>query len=848
MPLKAYWAAVRLGGATGASDKIDGVDLADKDMLALLESTDTARFYWLDADASAAEGEDATNPDTNPGTKSWLLLGLTLPNTGLHLLDIDASHDLIIKPGGDLNADRTFTLTTPDQDITLDLAENLTVADGYAVTLQALGQGNSLILNESLTVGDGNSGTLTYSAASKTLTVENNAIVSQDYSTDGSVTFKNLALTIADGGNAVGLAITQNDVTNNPNALNITNTGTGTGIYVNQSSAAAGNIGWLDFTSTVTFGDITGLRPRVTANAASVGASARGTYSEVILPASKKAGLAQGVMAHVNVAAGNAEITTTQVLMAQLSIGASFVGTDVDVAYLRAQTKDDETIGGNYSILTLENQAIGGAGLQIDSAIRVLATNVTTPYAFDYGIDLYGANGEIATADIRLSDGATIEGNGSTTFTGATTENQIKFPDNLPVALDFMEAANSYMTFVTTNNKEGVLFGEDIITDRWIGKESNTFIGINVCSSGNLEHTTASEGWYNTFVGWLSGQDITKGYYNTGIGAQTLMNVTTGYKNTGVGYAALTGLTTGYYNMAIGDNALGGVTEGYQNMAIGSSSLIVLSIGYRNTAIGDSAGAGLETGNSNVFIGYSAGLNETGSNTLYIANTSTATPLIYGEFDTKNIGFSTATFGTNAANVIAIPNGTAPTADVANQFAFYAADLVAGNSIPYFRTENGTVIGLNQSLLTTDSPAFNKVKITSIGGIAIQLTNTTGVNTIAGQLVKADPATNDAVILTTGDDLECAGIFLDSGIADDAEAWVVVAGIADVAMEDNTTATRGNWVRVSITEVGYADATNVVAPQPINQTHFAEVGHCVETVTATGEGTHILARCVIHFN
>ncbi len=144
-----------------------------------------------------------------------------------------------------------------------------------------------------------------------------------------------------------------------------------------------------------------------------------------------------------------------------------------------------------------------------------------------------------------------------------------------------------------------------------------------------------------------------------------------------------------------------------------------------------------------------------------------------------------------------------------------------------------------------------KYKLTAIGGYAVKLTNETGVNTVAGQVVKADTATNDAVILTAADEFESMGVFLDSGVADAAEAWVVVFGIADVAMEDDTTATRGNWVRTSITEPGYADATVATPPgggvAEIDR-HLHEIGHCIETVTATGGGTHILARCVIHFN
>jgi hypothetical protein len=135
---------------------------------------------------------------------------------------------------------------------------------------------------------------------------------------------------------------------------------------------------------------------------------------------------------------------------------------------------------------------------------------------------------------------------------------------------------------------------------------------------------------------------------------------------------------------------------------------------------------------------------------------------------------------------------------------------------------------------------------TAIGGFAIKLTNKTGAVTVQGQTVKADTATDDGVILTAADDDECFGVFLEAGVADDAEAWVVVGGIADVAMGDNEAATHGNWVETNSAEAGYADATAgtpAAAPQ-----HFNEIGHCIESVAAGGGGTHILARCVLHFN
>jgi hypothetical protein len=52
---------------------------------------------------------------------------LTLSNTGLHLLDTDASHDLIIAPGSNLTADRTLTITTGDASRTLTLSNNVTL-------------------------------------------------------------------------------------------------------------------------------------------------------------------------------------------------------------------------------------------------------------------------------------------------------------------------------------------------------------------------------------------------------------------------------------------------------------------------------------------------------------------------------------------------------------------------------------------------------------------------------------------------------------------------------------------------------------------------------------------------
>jgi hypothetical protein len=83
--------------------------------------------------AITADGVGDTQLTFNTGqhlttTSSVTFNDVTLTNTGLHLLDTNASHDLIIAPGSNLTADRTFTVTTGDADRTLTLTGDATIS------------------------------------------------------------------------------------------------------------------------------------------------------------------------------------------------------------------------------------------------------------------------------------------------------------------------------------------------------------------------------------------------------------------------------------------------------------------------------------------------------------------------------------------------------------------------------------------------------------------------------------------------------------------------------------------------------------------------------------------------
>jgi len=203
---------------------------------------------------------------------------------------------------------------------------------------------------------------------------------------------------------------------------------------------------------------------------------------------------------------------------------------------------------------------------------------------------------------------------------------------------------------ITTVIDAGVIT-KDLYTDRWLYNNSNTFFGIDAANA-TLAHTGGTEGWYNTAfgneaiddittghnntaIGYRAGDSLTTGYYNTLIGSVAGQFVTTAYWNTVVGYQALS-TGTGIANTAVGLGALGQAGDGTYNTAVGLQALNE-STGDRNTAIGRWAGK-TTTGDDNVFIGNDAGKNSGAvSNKLYIDNSDTATPLIYGDFSTNKV-------------------------------------------------------------------------------------------------------------------------------------------------------------------------------------------------------------------
>jgi hypothetical protein len=68
--------------------------------------------------------------------------------------------------------------------------------------------------------------------------------------------------------------------------------------------------------------------------------------------------------------------------------------------------------------------------------------------------------------------------------------------------------------------------------------------------------------------------------------------------------------------------------------------------------------------------------------------------------DKANVALGGTTFGTSSKFVLAQYTGTAPTTSPTDAFQQYSADIVAGNAVPHFRTENGSIVKLYQNANT----------------------------------------------------------------------------------------------------------------------------------------------------
>lgn len=223
------------------------------------------------------------------------------------------------------------------------------------------------------------------------------------------------------------------------------------------------------------------------------------------------------------------------------------------------------------------------------------------------------------------SSGSSITNQGCNTFLGHNAGTSNVGGNNTTVGSGAGESSG------TTMNGSGItMVGKDSGKNNEYGDE-NAYIGAYTGYSNDhgsrytlfgykagYSKTGYHEQPSDTFVGYENGYSTTSGINNAFLGDSAGYSNTSGSNSTYIGYKA------GYSN------------TGYENTILGYEGGHSDTSGYYNTFLGAYAGYN-NSGHANVFLGYKAGYNETNSNKLYIANSDTSSPLIYGDFNSNTI-------------------------------------------------------------------------------------------------------------------------------------------------------------------------------------------------------------------
>lgn len=283
-------------------------------------------------------------------------------------------------------------------------------------------------------------------------------------------------------------------------------------------------------------------------------------------------------------------------------------------------------------------------------ATGLLVYNTNANVTNGSGVGFYMFDGAVWQKLVTEGETSMIsDDNGDTyidTKPGGSNPDKIEFKmgsNNRKIIFDQANSNASRMYFNTPYNNTiiGKGSGENWISTNYndnviIGKENgnnnrpiaNVFIGSNIAKNatsssvgtsrdnvilGTNTASTLGTGDNNVLLGYFTGELINAGSNNIMLGAYAGQN-SGADRNIFIGYSAGRYATlNGGYNIAIGSNS-GRNIIGQYNVFIGDRS------GYNNV------------GSKNVMLGYSAGYYELGSDKLYIENTSSTTPLIYGNF------------------------------------------------------------------------------------------------------------------------------------------------------------------------------------------------------------------------
>ena len=288
--------------------------------------------------------------------------------------------------------------------------------------------------------------------------------------------------------------------------------------------------------------------------------------------------------------------------------------------------------------------------------------------------------------------------------------------DDLTTNLNTFVGYNSGNSNTTGNNNTA--FGQGSLGANVIGGH-NVAVGSNALNS----NTSTDNAALGSHALWLN----TTGTNNTAINSFALRSNLTGSGNVALGNSAMYENVLGSDNTALGTRAMY-KSSGNSNVAVGREALMNLDDGDNNVAVGWQAGhtpvAVVKSGN--VYLGFQAGYGDLSDDKLFIANTNTVNPLIWGDFALSLLQFN----GTvNINNAYDLPNADGLANQVLTTDGLGNTTWQApGGLSPW--TDGGTILyptTLTDSVGIGTASPLAKLHVDN-GGILANWTNTGGID------------------------------------------------------------------------------------------------------------------------
>lgn len=307
-----------------------------------------------------------------------------------------------------------------------------------------------------------------------------------------------------------------------------------------------------------------------------------------------------------------------------------------------------------HAVSVLTPDPTGAGGLMLNNALKELAdrtgpfhSHAGAPDADDDDQDT-GGNGACFINTFWLDTGTNTWYVCTSAAVGAATWSMIADPQVLYIGGH---------AFLSAPAQQSLLLGREVCGAGNLTSQTQIVIGyragygvVGGGSSvliGNKACFGAGDPLNGVVIGHEAGYDVGCTDYSVIIGAMAGYGMGVGNNtcrySVVIGYGAgvnVGGASNAERNVYIGKSAGAGDAGGNagdDNVVIGCGAFGKNASGSENVIVGVESGKNLVSGSGNVFVGFNAGLNETGSNKLFVENSDSATPLIYGEFDNRVI-------------------------------------------------------------------------------------------------------------------------------------------------------------------------------------------------------------------